>query len=297
MEDADADGRVRMEAQSPPPGPSEQINYWEEEDRIRGLLTLCFDDGVYPTNLDPGEMSVQGREVKFTLNTSLDEIKIKWLKERTVLVIFKDNSRFMPKKVKDDIIRAFEDSRIIGSERFPLEVRRGRVKIEGPNALSREVAEFMLSEGGVEIPIRNVNYKILFKPWMTKAEFKELRRQEDERTFWVMAIQIPLDDMSFIYSQIERAIGKIVLAHPPDRDVTRPAQVNAKFDIVPKARSNMKDKLWVITSKGDELEVKLACSSTPKCRICKQFFHTESECRRNERPQNREGGVNNNASY
>ncbi|GBG80855.1 hypothetical protein CBR_g31410 [Chara braunii] len=95
-----------------------------------------------------------------------------------------------------------------------------------------------------------------------------------------MAIQIPLDDMSFIYSQIERAIGKIILAHPPDTDSTRPTLVNARFDVDPEARGNMKDKLWVITSKGDELEVKLACSSTPKCRICKQFFHVEAECRK-----------------
>ncbi|GBG70161.1 hypothetical protein CBR_g6292 [Chara braunii] len=245
-------------------------------------------------------MEVNGREVKFTLNTSLDEIKVKWLKERTVSVIFKENARFLSKKIKDDIIRAFVDGWILGSERFPRETRRGRVKIEGPNALSyvaksREVANFMISEGGVEIPTRqaNVSYEVQFKPWMTRAEFRDLRRQEDDRIFWVIAVQVPLDDMSFIYAQIEIAIGKIEWAHPPDVDPDRPALVNARFDLASDARGNMKGKMRIITSKGDDLEVCLACSTTPKCRTCQQFFHTEEECRRRG-GQNREvpGGTN-----
>ncbi|GBG73598.1 hypothetical protein CBR_g16941 [Chara braunii] len=283
-----------MSARSPPPGPSEPMNYWEEEERIRSLLTLCFDDGVYPTELDPGEMEVHGREAKFTLNSSLDEIKVKWLKERTISVIFKENARFLSKKIKDDIIRAFEDGWILGSERFPSGTRRGRVKIEGPNALSyvgksREVTNFMISEGGVEIPTRqaNVSYKVEFKPWMTKAEFRDLRRQEDDRIFWVIAVQVPLDDMPFTYAQIERAIGKIEQAHPPDADPDRPALVNARFDLASDAGENMKDKMRIITSKGDDLEVRLACSTTPKCRTCRQFFHTEEE-RRRRGGQNRE---------
>ncbi|GBG64341.1 hypothetical protein CBR_g41542 [Chara braunii] len=254
MEDAEDVGGDRTNGRSPPAAPPEQRDYWEDEERIRSLLELCFNDGVYPTDLNPGEMPVQGREAKFKLNNSLDEIKIKWLKERTVSVIFKENARFLPRRIKDDTIRAFEDGWVLGNDRFPLESRSCRVKIEGPNALSyvartREVAKFMLSE-------------------------------EDDRTFWVIAVQVPLDDMPFIYAQIERAVGRIILAHPPDVDPSRPALVNSRFDVDPEARGNMKDKLWIITSKGDELEVKLACASTPKCRICKQFFHVDTECRR-----------------
>ncbi|GBG83215.1 hypothetical protein CBR_g36829 [Chara braunii] len=167
-------------------------------------------------------------------------------------------------------------------------MRRGRVKIEGPGVASyvaktREAAQFMLLEGQVEVSLGTETYRLLFKPWMTRAEFRDLRRQEDENVFWVIALQIPLDVMPFIYAQIEKVIGKIVLAHPTDADPARPALVNAKFDLEPEARANMKDVLWIETSKGDTLEVRLASSGTPKCRKCRQFFHTEDECRRGVR--------------
>ncbi|GBG62081.1 hypothetical protein CBR_g28557 [Chara braunii] len=295
MEEAEEARGERLSARSPPTRPSDQVNYWEEEERIETLMGLCFDDGVYPTELDPGEMSVQGREVKFKLNTSLEEIKVKWLKERTVSVIFKENARFLSRSVKDDTIHAFENGWVLRSDNFPTETRRGRVKIEGPNALSyvaksREVVTYMIHEGGVEIPVRTARYKIQFKPWMTKAEFRELRQQEDDRTFWVVAIQIPLDDMPFIFTQIQRAIGRIILAHRPDTDPPRPALVNTHFDIEPEARGNMKDKLWITTSNGDEQEVKLACSTAPKCQISKQFFHVAADCRRNRGRQSSGGG-------
>ncbi|GBG81983.1 hypothetical protein CBR_g34163 [Chara braunii] len=209
MEEGEDAGGNRAGAR-PPPGPPEQTDFWEDEDRIRSLMSMCYDDGVYPTDLDHEEMQIQGREVSFKLNTSLDEIKVKWLKERMVSVIFKENARFLAQKVKDDIIRALEDRWVLGSERFTAEARRGRIKIEGPYALSyvaksREVVAFMISEGGVDIPLRNVEYKVQFKPWMTKAEFKDLRRQEDKRTFWVLAIQVPLD----VYAQIQKAMARL----------------------------------------------------------------------------------------
>ncbi|GBG68192.1 hypothetical protein CBR_g2744 [Chara braunii] len=296
MDEGEDRPNSREGARSPPPAPAErQQSYWEDEDRIRSLLPMCFDDGVYPMNLDPREMTVQGREASFTLNTSLDEIKVKWLKERTVSVIFKENARFLPKKVKDDTIKAYEDGWILGSNMFPMETRRGRVKVEGPNALSyvaksREVATYMIDEGGAEITLRNVTYKIPFKPWMTRAEFRYLRRAEDERTFWVIAVQVPLDDMPFIYSQVERAIDTILYAHPLDADPERPALVNARFDLDPDARGNMKDKLWINTSTGDRLEVRLAMATTLKCRRCR--FHEEADCRRGNRHAEARGGDN-----
>ncbi|GBG68995.1 hypothetical protein CBR_g3694 [Chara braunii] len=272
---------------SPPTGPQEERDYWEDEDRIGSLLTMCYDDGVYPTEIDPGEMVVEGREVRFKLNSSLDEIKVNWLKERTVTVIFKEAARFLAKNIKDDLVRAFEDGWIIGNERLQENTRRGRLKIEDPGVASyvakaKEVADYMKIEGQAEITLGMETYKVLFKPWMTRAEFRDLRRQEEDRIlkFWVMALHVPLDDMPFIYAQIERAIGKIVMAHPTDVDPTRPGLVNARFDLEPEARPNMKDVLWVETAKGDVLEIKLACADTLKCRICRQFFHTEQDCRR-----------------
>ncbi|GBG59134.1 hypothetical protein CBR_g32151 [Chara braunii] len=160
----------------------------------------------------PGKWKFKAESCNSLLNTSLDEIKIKWLKERTVSVIFKENARFLSRKVKDDTIRAFEDGWILGRDRFPGETRRGR---------------------------------------------------------------------------IERAIGKIERAYPSDADPERPALVNAKFELDSVAKDNMKDKLWIVTSKGDRLEIRLVCATTMRCRVCKQFFHTEADCRRNGGSHNR----------
>ncbi|GBG61495.1 hypothetical protein CBR_g21838 [Chara braunii] len=197
---------------SPPPGLYEDRDYWEDEDRIRSLSALCFDDGVYPTEIDPGEMIVEGREVRFKLNTSPDDIEVKWLKKRTVTIIYRDAARFLSRKIKDDLVRAFEDGWVIGNEALLQNQRRGRIKIEGPGVASyvakaKEVAEYMISEQSVEVNLGNESYRVQFKPWMTRAEFRELRKQEEDRVFWVMALQVPLDDMPFIYAQIEKAIG------------------------------------------------------------------------------------------
>ncbi|GBG72832.1 hypothetical protein CBR_g12399 [Chara braunii] len=144
----------------------------------------------------------------------------------------------------------------------------------------------MLAEGQVNVTLRGTTYKIIFKPWMTRAEFRDLRRREEENVFWVMALQSPLDDMPFIYAQIEKAIGKIIRTHLMDADPDRPALVNARFDIDPEARVNMKDVLWVETSKGDVLEIQLATAGTLKCSKCKQYFHSEQDCRRGARSRN-----------
>ncbi|GBG86715.1 hypothetical protein CBR_g41779 [Chara braunii] len=146
---------------------------------------MCFDDGVYPTEIDPGKMAVEGREVRFKLNTSLDDIKVKWLKERTVTVIHKDAARFLPKNIKDDLERTFEDGWIIGNEDLQQNQRRGRIKIEGLGVASyvakaKEAVKYMISEQLVDVTLGNTSYTILFKPWMTRAQFRELRKQEED---------------------------------------------------------------------------------------------------------------------
>ncbi|GBG41115.1 hypothetical protein CBR_g73121 [Chara braunii] len=244
---------------------------------------MCYDDGVYPTEIDPGEIVVEGREVRFRLNTSLDEIEVKWFKERTVTVIFKEAARFLAKNIKDDLVHTFEDGWVIGNESLQENTRRGRLKIEGPGVASyvakaREVANFMKTEGKVEITLGAEAYKILSKSWMAREEFRDLRRPEEDRVVWVVTLQVPLDDMTFIYAQIERAIGKIIMVHPTDVDPSRSVLVNARFDLEPEARPNVTDVLWVEMAKGDVLEIKLANSDSLKCRICWQFFHTQHDC-------------------
>ncbi|GBG77127.1 hypothetical protein CBR_g23453 [Chara braunii] len=131
--------------------PQAQTNYWVEEERVQEMLAKCYDIGILPAGWDIGELKEEGMKAHFTLNPSLDEIKVKWLKERTVTVIFQDGSKNLLKKIKEDVIRAYE-SIWLGEGRFDPSVMRGRVSIESSNVLSYiakdvRVVELMLQEG------------------------------------------------------------------------------------------------------------------------------------------------------
>ncbi|GBG66949.1 hypothetical protein CBR_g74636 [Chara braunii] len=264
--------------------------YQMEEDRIQEMVRACYEEGILPTNIDPGVMEVNGKEVKFILNRSLDEVKVKWLKGRTVTVIFRDGARFLPKKVKEDVIRAYEDVWISGAT-FGPDFRRGRIKVESPNVVSyvpraQEITDWMLAKGSDYIDLPNVTYRTESKPWMTRAEMRGWRKLVDQNVFWVVAVGVPLDKMLFTHVHVERAIGKIVKAHTPKADASDPKLVNLRFNIDPASKDNMKDKIEVQTHQGDVLEVRLASAESEWCRRCRTFFHTEDTCRRqNQRRQ------------
>ncbi|GBG74394.1 hypothetical protein CBR_g18805 [Chara braunii] len=244
-------------------------NYQLEEDRVKETIRACYEEGILPTNIDSGEMTVEGREAKFVLNSAVDEIKVKWLKARMVTVIFREGARFLAKKVKEDLIRAYEDV-WIRDETFGHDFKRGRIKVESPNAVSyiprsQAITDWMLGKRSDFIDLSNTTYRTEFKPWMTRAEVPDWRRTVDENTFWVVAVGIQLDEMAFIYMHIERAIGKIIKHHQPKADETDPKLVNLRFDLDPAAKANMKDKIWVQTHQGDLLEVRMA-SAESECR-------------------------------
>ncbi|GBG77263.1 hypothetical protein CBR_g23591 [Chara braunii] len=259
-------------------------NYQLEEDRVKEMIRACYEEGILPTNIDSGKMSVEGREAKFVLNSAVDEIKVKWLKARTVTVIFRDGARFLPKKVKEDLIRAYEDV-WIRDETFGEGFKRGRIKVESPNIVlyiprSQAITDWMLAKRSDFIDLSNTTYRTEFKPWMTRVEVRDWRRTVDESIFWVVAVGIPLDEMTFIYVHIERAIGKIIKHHQPEADESNPKLVNLRFDLDHAAKSNMKDKVWVQTHQGDLLEVRMASTESEWCRRCCTFFHLEENCRR-----------------
>ncbi|GBG79815.1 hypothetical protein CBR_g30078 [Chara braunii] len=283
---------MEREVRSPPPAP-EGGN--KEDDRMKELIRLCYEEGIIPTNLDPGEMTVLGREARFKVNTNIDQAKVNWLKAHAVTVIFKAGARFLPRKVKDDIVRAYEDKRTGDGTFDPLNFRRGRVKIESPNvvsyvARSTEVVTWLVNRGSDNITLANTTYNLEFKPWLTKAQLKAQRREEDESTFSVIAVQVPLGAMMYLEAHIRRAIGPIILMHPAEQDRMKPSLINIKFDVDPASRPNMKDVIWVDTFEGDSLEVKLASSETPRCRRCRAFFHTEEDCRRGSRQWDQASG-------
>ncbi|GBG90152.1 hypothetical protein CBR_g50246 [Chara braunii] len=249
------DGAHQRGAPSPPPDLGGER---DEDERLRELMRLCYEEGIMPPNIDPGEMTVEGREVRFKVNKHIDRVKIAWLKEHTVTVIFRERARFLPKKVKDDIVRAFEDDKIQDGSFDAENFRRGRVKVESPNvvsyvAKSRVIAAWMVTKGHDEITIGQDTYKLEFKPWMSKAQLREQRREEDDLTFWVIAVQVPLDSFFYLEAQVARAIGPVIRTHPTELDQLKPSLINIEFDIDPTSRPNMKDKIWAITPEGDEL--------------------------------------------
>ncbi|GBG74775.1 hypothetical protein CBR_g19287 [Chara braunii] len=240
-------------------------------------------------------MTVQGRNVRFKVKDSIDRVTVQWLKERTITVIFRDAARFLPRNVKEDLSRAYEVERIQAGD-FGEGLSRGRVKLESLSvasyvAKSTIIFSWLVDKRSAEVVLGGDTYRMEFKPWLTTAQVREQRRLEDLSTFWVIAVQVPLDAMFYLESHIRRAIGPVTLTHPPERDRQKPALVNIKFDLEPEARPNMKDSIIVDTFEGDELEVKLASSDTPRCRKCRAFFHTADECRRGGRSCQQQGSA------
>ncbi|GBG89757.1 hypothetical protein CBR_g49609 [Chara braunii] len=262
-------------------------DYRLEEERAREMIRVCYEEGILPTDIDPGEIEVTGREVKFILNTTLDEINIKWLKERTVTVIFRDDAHFLPKKVKEDVVRAYEDV-WMWDETFGQEFKRERIKAESPNVVSyvpraQAISGWMLNKKTDYIDLAGTTYRTEFKPWLTRAEIEDWRQLIDQGTFWVVAVGVPLDGMPFLHVHVEKAIGKVLMQHKPEADESDPKLVNLRFDIEPASRENMKDKIFVQTCQGDVLEVKLANADSAWCKRCLTFFHTELTCGRTDR--------------
>ncbi|GBG65227.1 hypothetical protein CBR_g50018 [Chara braunii] len=212
----------------------------EDEDRVRELAKLCCDEGILPTSIDPGEMTVNGREVTFKVNNRIDKTKVDWLKDHTVTVIFWNAARFLPKKTKDDLVRAYEDTRTQEGDFESNTFRRGRIKVEGLNVVSyvsrsAAVKQWLLAKGRDEITLGQISYVMEFKPWLTKAQLREQRRREEESNLCVIAVQVPLDAMFYLEAQIAKAIGLVINSHPAEQDRQKPALINLKFDLEPDA--------------------------------------------------------------
>ncbi|GBG65095.1 hypothetical protein CBR_g49458 [Chara braunii] len=202
--------------------PPSQTNYWAEEERVREMLYKCFDAGLLPSRWDIGDMKVEGTKAHFTLNPTFNEIKVKWLKERTVTVIFQEGSKNLPKKMKEDVIRAYENV-WMGEARFDPSITRGRVCIESSNVLSyvakdRKVVEWMLDEQEARVSLRGIWHRICFKPCMTKKEIQEAKKKAERNYFWLRILDVPIDAYCYLESTVELSIGPIHKVYPSERD-------------------------------------------------------------------------------
>ncbi|GBG62892.1 hypothetical protein CBR_g34264 [Chara braunii] len=220
-----------------------------EEKRVKQMMRACYEDGILPANIDGGTMEVNGREVTFVLNNSIDELKVRWLKARTVTVIFRDGAIFLPRRVKEDVIRAYKDG-WMRDDTFGANFKRGRIKVESLNVASyvpriQEITDWMLNKKTDFIDLGGTTYRTEFKPWMTRAEVRDWRMTIDDKFFWVVAVGVRLDEMVFLRDHVERAIGRVVKAHLPEAGEVDPKLVNLQFDIDSSRKEFMKDKIWI----------------------------------------------------
>ncbi|GBG89803.1 hypothetical protein CBR_g49654 [Chara braunii] len=232
---------------SPPPP-----DFWVMEDRVRHSIGQCYDEGVFPVEPNMGEVVEDERGRRFRVNESLDAIKEKWLKERTVIFIFQDEARNPTR---------------------------------GPNVVSyvaraSEVATWLVQKGSTRLSLAGKDYPVAFKPWMTKPELKEIRLRDAETNFWIVALRVPLDAMYYLRSAAEGLIGGLKQMHAPEADRSRPKLMNVKIDMDPQARFKVEDTLIIESPKGEWWKVEVATPYSDWCRKCRWYFHTEENCPR-----------------
>ncbi|GBG82638.1 hypothetical protein CBR_g35005 [Chara braunii] len=276
LEDDDCNGN-----RSPPQA---HTNYWPEEDRIREMLAKCYDAGILRSGWDIGELREEGTKARFVLNRSLDEIKVKWLKERTVTVIFLEGSKNLPKKLKEDVIRAFEDI-WMNEQRFDPAITRGRVCIESSNVLSyvakdKRVADWMKEEGSFRVALKRRWYNIAFKPWLTKVEIQEAKKELEKTYFWIRVVDVPIDAFCYLESAAAASIGPVIKVYPPEKNASTPRLINVRMDIAIESIARLKETLEFMTFQGQVIELQVANALSSWCSKCRKYFHSEEQCTR-----------------
>ncbi|GBG85773.1 hypothetical protein CBR_g40500 [Chara braunii] len=267
--------------------PQSHRNYWPEEERVREMLARCYDAGILPSGWDIGELREEGTKAHFILNHSLDEIKVNWLKERTVTVIFLEGSKNLPKKIKEDVIRAFEDV-WLADQRFDSSITRGRVCIELSNVLSyvakdKRVAEWMLEEKEVRVVLKRRWHNIAFKLWLTKVEIQEAKKEVEKTYFWIRFIDVPIDAYCYLESAAEASIGPVIKVYPSEKNALTPQLINVRMDIAIESIARLKESLEFMTFQGQEIKLQMANATTPWCSRCRKYFHAEDQCPRARR--------------
>ncbi|GBG71950.1 hypothetical protein CBR_g10887 [Chara braunii] len=184
----------------------------EEASRIRQLLEKCYDDGLSSENIgrEIGTAEIHDDYVVFILEDDIDDLIIEWLKARTVIVIFQVKDQTLSLLYREQLIRIYED----GWYRDPAinpTAKRGRTHGEGPKVMSYVarapgIAQRLTTLGSVDVPRREGSFKVLFKPWMTRAEPDQMRSQEQAAKFRLIALRVPLISM-----RLQMMVGELSL--------------------------------------------------------------------------------------
>ncbi|GBG86749.1 hypothetical protein CBR_g41813 [Chara braunii] len=220
------------------------------EDRVRESISRCYDEGICPNGLELGVVVEDEEGRRFVVDETVDNIKVTWLKERTVILIFQEEARNLSRQVKEDLIRAYEDG-WMPQQIFDPDTRRGRIRFEGQNVVSyvakvKEVADWMLRSKEAKLKLGNKEYITTFKPWMPRQELRDRKLQEAERNFWIVALRVQLDTYYYLGEAVRGMFGEVLEMHPPEYDRTRPKLMNVKMDMHPDARFNVDDVLQMV---------------------------------------------------
>ncbi|GBG59479.1 hypothetical protein CBR_g38503 [Chara braunii] len=256
------------------------------EDRVRHSIGQCYDEGIMQLVENLREVVIDERGKRFRVNESFDAIKEKWLKICTVIFIFHNEARDLGRSVKEDLVRAYEDG-WMARRLFNPEIRRGRIKFESPNVLSYvakavEVAIWLVQRQSIKLNLRGTEYSATVKPWMTKAELKELKLQEARTNFWIIALRVPLDAMCYLPIAAEGLFLGVKAMHPPTADRSKPKLMNIKMDMEPQARFRVEDTLVIESPKGEIGTIEIATPFSDWCRKYRWYFHMEENCPRQE---------------
>ncbi|GBG86522.1 hypothetical protein CBR_g41585 [Chara braunii] len=219
------------------------------EEHTRQAIGQCYDEGIVQLAADVGEVVIDERGKWFKVNKSYDAIKERWLKERTVILIFQDEARDLMRSVKEDLIRSYEDG-WMARRLFNPEIRRGRITFESRNVVSYvakavEVATWLVQKRSLKLILRGIKYPVMVKLWLTKGELKDLRLREAETNFWIIALRVPLDAMCYLPSAAEGLFGgtnqleSVIMAIYAPASPTPRAEFFATINSIIRATNNL----------------------------------------------------------
>ncbi|GBG74023.1 hypothetical protein CBR_g17734 [Chara braunii] len=252
----------------------------DEAARIKSLLDLCFDDGIFPkTNIDFDTTEIVDGVRILTLNDDIDTATVNWLKARTVIVLFDEPAMSLSVAQREQLIRVYEDAWYLDATVNPSQ-KRGRTHGECPNvtsyvARSERIVEWMVMKGEDRISTRSGSVKVKFKPWMTKQELETMRDNEMAGKFRIIALRVPLEVLFPLRFAIEKFMGKVLIMHPPEKRAEEPRLGNVRIDCAPEVKDRFME--WVVVRKpgGGFLEVQFANQDTPFCNKCLWWYHDE----------------------
>ncbi|GBG66192.1 hypothetical protein CBR_g57071 [Chara braunii] len=96
-------------------------------------------------------------------------------------------------------------------------------------------------------------------------ELKQIRLQEAETKFWIVALRVPLDAYYYLRSAVTNMFGAVLQMQPPEFDPSWPKLMSVKLDLDPAARYLVDDDLVIESPKGERWKVEIATPYTDWC--------------------------------